>query len=208
MFRRCLHPLLAGDIMTPHRESPMKPTLFRATLAGAICVVVAVHFLDFRGSVRNFERESQGGVLLDVRPAFSEDAIYARLEAYGPRGRNNYAFRNRTIDLLLPLGVLPFLMLLARRASSRGSLRRAAGTVLLSLPVAYVLFDLAENALVLALLAKYPDRLPVAAAFLPYVTLVKRGASLLSIFAPLAVLSYVALRPKRLVKAEAAPYTR
>jgi hypothetical protein len=186
----------------------MNLKLFLATLAGAVGVVVAVHVSDFRGSVRNFERESGGGVLLDVRPAFSEDAVYARLDGYGAAGRSNYAFRNRTIDLLLPLSVLPFLMLLARRAASRGSLRDAAGALLLSFPIAYVLFDLAENALVLALLAQYPDRLTVAAVILPYVTVVKRGASLLAIVVPLAVLSYAALRSRRLVKAEAAPNMR
>jgi hypothetical protein len=45
------------------------------------------HSLDFSGSVPNFERLSGGGVLLDVKPSFSEEATYQRLSGYGEQGR-------------------------------------------------------------------------------------------------------------------------
>ena len=52
----------------------------------AVLVVFAVHSLDFPGSVPDFVRSSGGGVLLDAKPAFSEEAIYHRLTNYGSEG--------------------------------------------------------------------------------------------------------------------------
>src|SRR4051794_13389981 len=99
------------------------PKIFLLTLLWAALIVVAVHFLDFRGSVPNFTHVSGGGALLDALPAFTADEVYARLTGYGEQGRQNYSFRNVTVDVLLPLSVLPFLFLLALRASTSLSRR-------------------------------------------------------------------------------------
>ena len=107
---------------------------FVLALFAAVLVVFAVHFLDFRGSVPNFVRASGGGVLLDVMPSFSEEAIHQRLADYGDEGRRNYAFRNLTVDLVLPLTVLPFLLLLMLRAINHLSLGNVVRTLLFSLP--------------------------------------------------------------------------
>ena len=93
-------------------------TLLIATVV-AVTVVVAVHTLDFPGSVPRFEKISGGGVLLDAVPAFSVDDVYARLAGYGEEGRAGYAFRNLTVDVLLPLSMLPFLFLVIWRGSRR-----------------------------------------------------------------------------------------
>jgi hypothetical protein len=116
------------------------------------------------------------------------------------RGRQNYSFRNVTIDVLLPLSVLPFLVLLIRRALARYSLRPILRGLLLSVPVAYVVFDLLENASVLALLTNYPERMNVLAASLPYTTLVKRVASLMALGIPLAMLGFEFVRRKHLLR--------
>lgn len=167
---------------------------FIAALVFAILVVFGVHLLEFPGSVPNFEKESGGGTLLDVRPSFSEEATYARLENYGERGRKNYVFRNLTTDVLLPLSLFPFLFLLMRHSIGRVRLGRASRIFLLSLPFAYVAFDLAENGSVLALLANYPNRLTFLSSVLPYVTVIKRAASMLALAVPLVVFIFVLLR--------------
>ena len=143
----------------------------------------------FPGSVPDFVRASGGGTLLDAKPAFSEEALYIRIEAYGQEGRGNYKFRNLTVDVLLPLSVLPFLVLLSRRAVDRLGRRRFLGAVMLAAPFAYVTFDLVENAMVLALLEQYPQRRSALAAALPYATIIKRVASLLALLLPLAALT-------------------
>jgi hypothetical protein len=138
-----------------------------------------------------------GGVLLDASPAFTPDATFERLAAYGEAGRQNYSFRNLTVDVLLPLSVFPFLFLLIRRATSRSSLGSSLIRVLLAVPVAYVFLDLLENGSVLALLASYPTRLNGLAATLPYTTVVKRAASILALGVPVAMFASQFIRRKR-----------
>jgi hypothetical protein len=58
----------------------------------------------------------------------------------------------------VPLSVLPFFVLRAKRSVPAGSRSRFARRMLVAGPSLYVLFDLIENAIVLRLLAAYPDR--------------------------------------------------
>ncbi len=170
------------------------PMVFVAAFVWAALVVFAVHFLDFPGSVPNFQQMSGGGTLLDASPAFTADSIYQRLGEYGNEGRRNYTFRNVTVDILLPLSVLPFLFLLMLRAVTPFALGRFVRATLLSLPLVYVIFDLLENSVVLVLLGDYPERLDVLAGSLPYATIIKRVASLLAIGVPLTMLGFQSLR--------------
>jgi hypothetical protein len=162
----------------------------------ALLVVFAVHFLDFPGSVLRFKELSGGGVLLDQSPSFTVDEIYKRFSDYGEAGRRSYIFRNLTVDIILPLGVLPFLFLLMFKAVQPLRLSRMIRVLLLSLPVAYVIFDFMENASVLVLLNNYPERMILLAGMLPYITSVKRAASLFAIFVPLIIFSVQFLRGK------------
>ena len=167
---------------------------FYLALVLAVGVAVPVHIVNFPGSVPDFVAASGGGTLLDAKPAFSADGIYARLEGYGRKGRENYAMRNVTVDVLLPLSVLPFLLLLARRADARGRHGRAARTLLLALPFAYVAFDFAENAAVLALLSSFPERREIIAGMLPFLTMIKRASSMLAVIVPLTILTIAMIR--------------
>lgn len=157
-------------------------------------MVVAVHFLDFPGSVPNFQQVSGGGTLLDAVPAFTADSTYQRFEAYGDVGRQNYSFRNVTVDILLPLSVLPFLFLLMLRAVAAIPVGRFVRATLLAVPLVYLIFDLLENSIVLVLLSSYPERLDTLAVTLPYATIIKRIASVLAIGVPLMLLGFGSLR--------------
>ena len=177
----------------------MKTTrsLFIPALLTAVTVVFTVHFLDFPGSVPNFAKSSGGGVLLDVAPSFSEEAIYQRLSDYGEEGRRNYTFRNLTVDLILPLSVLPFLFLMMKRALDDLFPGSVVRLFLFSLPFIYVIFDFAENGAVLILLANFPERIKPVADMLPYLTVVKRAASLLAVFIPLLIFLFLFIRRRR-----------
>ena len=168
--------------------------VFAAILA--FLVFFVVHFLDFPGSVPRFKEVSGGGVLFDQTPSFTVDEIYKRLANYGEEGRKSYAFRNLTVDVLLPLSLLPFFFLLMLRALRSLQLNRFLRVSLLSMPFVYVVFDLIENAVVLVLLNNYPERMNLLAGILPYVTSVKRVASLLALFVPLAIFGILFLRRK------------
>ena len=167
-------------------------------LAGlwAAVVVLAVHLLQFPGSVPDFHRASGGEVLLDATPAFTPDRTYERLAEYGEEGRRNYSFRNVTVDVILPLSVLPFLVLLIRKAIAPFAFSAGLRVLMLSIPFVYVAFDLLENASVLMLLANYPRRMNALAASLPYTTVVKRAASLLAIALPLVMMALQSARTR------------
>jgi hypothetical protein len=160
-----------------------------------------VHLLQFPGSVPDFHRASGGGVLLDARPAFTPDMTYERLAEYGVAGRPNYLFRNVTVDVALPLSVLPFLVLLIRKAIAPFAIGAGLRAAALTIPLAYVAFDLLENASVLVLLANYPNRMNASATSLPYITVIKRASSLLAIGLPLAMMGIQFVRAKRLAMA-------
>lgn len=160
---------------------------FFLAMVWAFLVVGAIHFLDFPGSVPRFKQVSGGGVLLDVSPVFQVETTYQRLASYGQAGRESYAFRNLTVDILLPLSMFPFLFLFMRRALTSFQLAPGFRLFLLSFSFGYVLFDLAENAVVLAILNVYPERLQSLAVVLPYLTVVKRAASILALVVPLII---------------------
>ena len=154
----------------------------------------SVHALDFHGSVPNFRNRSGGGILLDIKPAFSEAGVYERLDSYGEEGRRIYSFRNATVDVVLPLSLLPFLFLFMLKAFEALHLSRLQRLFLLSLSIVYALFDFAENAAVLVLLKRFPDRIHLLAVVLPYLTTVKRTASILSFVLPLAIFASAFVR--------------
>jgi hypothetical protein len=170
--------------------------MFAYAFVWAVLVVSAVHFLKFPGSVPNFVEVSGGGTLLDALPAFTPDATYERLAAYGEAGRQNYSFRNMTVDVMLPLSVLPFLFILMMSALRGVAISRSLRLLLLSVPFLYVIFDLLENALVLRLLAGYPERLDLLATMLPYVTTIKRGASLIAFGLPVGLFVFRFIRTR------------
>ena len=173
-----------------------KRNTFVMALLWAVFVMVVVHVTDFPGSVPDFRHASAGGILLDAVPAFTPDAIYERLAGYGEAGRRNYAFRNVTVDVILPLSLLPFFVLLMRRAATSASVNARARLVLMSVPVLYVVFDFLENAVVLMLLAHYPLRMDRWATLLPALTIVKRIASVLALIVPLAILAVRSIRTR------------
>jgi hypothetical protein len=178
---------------------------FVAAMSWALLVVIAVHALDFPGSVPDFQKAANGGTLLDARPAFSPDALYRRLAEYGDEGRRNYALRNVTVDVLLPISVLPFLVLLNRRAADAFSATARVRTLLLLVPVLYVVADLIENGTVLRLLSAYPRRQDGLASTLAYTTVIKRVASLLALVIPLVILTIQRVRKR--ISVELQPFS-
>jgi hypothetical protein len=81
-----------------------------------------------------------------------------------------------------------------RGALDRLSAGRIARTFLLAAPIIYVVFDLLENGAVLALLANFPARMHLLAGVLPYLTIIKRSASMLAIIGPVIIFGFAVIR--------------
>ena len=94
-----------------------------------------------------------------------------------------------TVDLIFPIAVFIFFLLLARYTSGRLALGRRTGRALVALPFAYVALDLLENVLIFIILSIYPDRLELLASLIGYVTTAKRIAMLGALLIPLALLA-------------------
>ncbi len=157
--------------------------VFYGSLLWALLMFFVIHFLHFPGSLPDFREASGGGALFDNAIAFTPEEVYQRLEAFGESGRDNYLFRNLTVDILLPLSLFPFFYLWMRR-STQGLRSAFLRRVLLALPWVYLVFDIVENLIVVALIRQFPLEMPGLASMLPYVTLLKR----LGVFASLAIL--------------------
>lgn len=120
--------------------------MFVPALVWAVLVVLAVHFLDFPGSVPDFRQASRGGTLLDATPAFTADGVYQRVDDYGAEGRRNYSFRNVTVDILLPLSVLPFLVLLMSKGINAVADKARASLLAIAVPVLMLAFNSLRHA--------------------------------------------------------------
>ena len=109
-----------------------------------------------------------GGRMLDVTAGYSYTELVAAMESYGASGRRVYAWASPTMDTLFPiLYVTLFSGLLTRLRPSDG------WTWLAWIPVIAGIWDLCENAQIIAMLLMYPDVGPTQVAWASFFTHVK-----------------------------------
>ena len=172
-------------------------TLRRAVLiafAAAIAIFVITHVLPLPGSVKALAEATGGQPILDLDASFSADQVYRRLAAFGEDGRAMYKRTLLTSDIVFPLSLLVFFHLFARHAAGQLSPPRPIRILLLAMPFAYFLSDLAENAGIFAMLAHYPDRLDAIGGNLGFVTAFKRAAQFGALLLPPALFFLAELR--------------
>lgn len=140
-------------------------------LAAFAVLFVATHLSSLHSGPRALSEALQGQPLFDQRPSFSADEVYARLTAFGPEGRAAYRRLTFGGDLLFPLGLFAFLLQLTRFVSERlPALTPRLRALLLLPPLAWLLADLGENALLFRLLTRFPERHDALAGYLGTVT--------------------------------------
>lgn len=158
-----------------------------------ILVFSVTHFATFPGSVEYFNEAAHNQALLDLKPEFSADKVYERLDNFGNDGRAAYLKLVPTIDLIFPISAFIFFLIFGRLAAEK------YGHSLYSryywiLPSTYLLMDFLENAFVVLLLLNYPERLDVIASVLGFISVTKRVFMIISFGLPLLLLSLVTLR--------------
>lgn len=157
---------------------------------------VVTHVLPIPGGLHDLMRLTGGQAILDQQPTFSSDETYLRLEALGKDGRAMYRRILFTTDVVFPLSVLAFLFVLARFTSRKLALRSSIRGLLLTLPFAYFVPDMIENASILAMLSDFPMRHEFVASNLGYLTVTKRMSLFLAVLLPAGLFMFV--RGKRL----------
>jgi hypothetical protein len=170
------------------KEAPV--TSGRSVLIGlgiALAIFAVTHLAPLPGTLKDLMSVNGGHAILDQRPAFSTEAVYDRLDAFGSAGRALYWRFLLTTDIVFPSGLLAFLFLFARFAAERFGAGAMLRRTLPLVPIMWFAFDMMENLSIVTLLADYPVRNDVIAARLGFVTVAKQAALGASIFAPAAV---------------------
>lgn len=160
-----------------------------AALAGALFVLAVTHFLPLPGTLSDVMRKSGGHQILDLQPAFSSEAVYQRLSAFGEAGREAYLRMMLSVDIVFPLVFTTFLGLLALYAVGRRPPPRFLRLLLLLLPFGYLIPDLSENLSIAWLIHEYPNRHDGLASALGYITVFKRICMYAALLLPLVLLS-------------------
>jgi hypothetical protein len=159
------------------------------TLLGSFTLVaiafISTHVLPLFGGPRALGIALSGQRLFDQQPSFSSTEVYARLSAFGAVGRAMYQRFTYTADVIFPLILLMFLVLLARFVGDRTSFGTRSQKALAALPFIWFSFDMMENAMVFVLIAGFTGRHDTLAGALGFVTAAKFGLLLLSIAVPL-----------------------
>lgn len=165
-------------------------TTVLTAFGAAVVVFILTHIAPIPGTLRDLMAVNGGHPILDQLPAFSTQAVYDRLDAFGADGRALYQRFLLTTDIVFPLGLLVFLFLFARFSAERFGGWRGLPTLLPLVPVMWFALDMMENLSIVALLADYPEQNDFIASHLGLITLAKRYALGLSILAPAALLLY------------------
>jgi hypothetical protein len=123
-----------------------------------LAAVLAFNVGVFPLAASRIDPQSRGGRPLDLRFGYSPEEAYAVMRAYGPEGRRAYMWIELTADVVYPAAYTLFLALcltyLAERAGPASGLTRRATL----LPFAVLAADYAENAAIVTMLARYPER--------------------------------------------------
>lgn len=150
----------------------------------AVVVFAATHVASFPGTVSHFRELTNGQVILDLHASSSAHETWQRLDAMGSAGRHAYMQLVVVVDIVFPFSVALALLAWARFAARRLALTRALAAALAALPLAYLAFDLLENAFVLRLLLAFPERLDLEGAVVGSLTRAKRATQLAALVAP------------------------
>lgn len=140
----------------------------------ALAVGVVQHLIPFPGGLVELTTASGGLSILDQQPAFTSDEVHHRLEAFGPVARSLYQRFTVTTDVVFPLSVLVFFLLLVGFTVERLALPSSLRAVLIALPLLWFSMDMVENLSIFALLSEFPAQNDILAGNLGYATLAKR----------------------------------
>lgn len=122
--------------------------------------------------------------IFDKRPVFSSIEVYKRISQFPVEGLTAYKQFTYTIDIIFPLSFFAFLITLARFVSQRITIPKYLENFLIGLPFFWFASDLIENAVIFSLLFNYPSQSIFLASSLGYITAMKFGLLLFSIFTP------------------------
>lgn len=149
-----------------------------------VMVFIATHVLEIPASTKAVTKSLGGLEIFDRKPSFSAPEVYSRISKFPDTGIRVYKQFTHTVDILFPLTLFTFLILLGRFVIPHFRNQRTFVQLVAIAPIIWFVSDLLENMTVFYLLDKFPTRHNLLAGGLGYVTLTKFAFLLLSILGP------------------------
>lgn len=149
-----------------------------------LLVFIATHMFELPWSSKAISHLIGDLEIFDKKPVFSSAEVYKRVSQFSNEALIVYKRFTYTIDILFPLSLFTFLFTFARFVTQRIIIPKFLATVLAGLPFFWFAFDLIENAVIFTILSKFPTQSEFLAGSLGFITVIKFGLLLLSIFMP------------------------
>lgn len=149
-----------------------------------ILVFVVTHMFEIPWGVKAVNRLLGGLEIFDRRPLFSGAEVYERIRLFPEDGLLAYKRFTYTVDVLFPAAFFAFLFTFARYVSQRIAVSNYLQSALISLPFAWLIFDLIENTIIFTILSGFPAKYPFLNSSLGFITAIKFGLLFLSIITP------------------------
>lgn len=178
---------LAGVLVTTPRTGRSRALI--ATLGLFLITLLVTHAAPIPGGVHALQARVNHQQLFDQHPAFSPAELYDRVAAFGAIGREAYQHFTYSTDLIFPLALFSFLVVLAGFVGERVGSMGTPHRILQLAPILWLATDLVENGIIFFLLAAYPTQHAVPETMLAYVTVSKFVLLLLSFTLPLVLLA-------------------
>ena len=149
-----------------------------------LLIFIITHFFEIPYGSKSVSRILGGIEIFDKSPVFTSTAVYDRLNQFSTVGISVYKRFTYTIDILFPLSFFAFLLTFARFTSQRLKIKNNFTKLLIWLPILWLASDLLENTIIFYILTIFPTKNEILGGSLGFITVMKFGLLLLSIFAP------------------------
>jgi hypothetical protein len=176
------------------RTSKTTRWLLASTFGIFSIIFIITHMVPFMGGAKSLHATLGHQPLFDQHTSSTAVEVYDRLERFGEVGREAYKRFTYTGDVVFPLSLLFFLIVLVYFVRERISLSSMFRIILISAPILWFLSDMAENSVIYFLISQYPQKNILLAELLAPLTNLKFTLLLGSIALPIT--SYVLFRNK------------
>ncbi len=133
-------------------------SLLFSTFGVFVIIFIITHMVPFAGGAKALHATLGYQQLFDQHTSSTAVEVYDRLERFGEVGREAYKRFTYSGDVIFPLSLLVFLIVLAYFVRERTSLSRVFRIFLISAPVLWFLSDMIENSVIYFLIAQYPQK--------------------------------------------------
>lgn len=193
--------LLVGTLLSSYSETPIEnkqkqnPQILKGrALLGSFLIFIAVfigtHFFNVPRSSKAVSTALHGADIFDKKPSFSSEEVYSRIASFPIDGIALYKQFTYTIDILFPITLFVFLILLSLYVTNRFLIPRRFQIALILIPTVWFASDMVENYIIYYLLNTLPAKHEELAGMLGYLTITKFTLLILSIALPTLLITF------------------